>query len=361
MSNSINPYQVSHSSDSSSVEDLGLVFDGAIGEDDYRKLLPRNWEWWLCMVLIVLLAVCLAFFTTATVATLLFVGDPLVGMALIAGCAGLAAAFWFTVRFVNPKVRARRALKRNPDLFGTARGELNVSGLRFEDGVHQYWFGPAHMLGAKISASGIRVGVDANPDRYLALTDRLFEAYDPKAAQRLRHHWAHAAATPESRQRPDYRALWDQIGAPPAEAIHFRGGNAILSEEGQPRIAANIIIAFFLLVPFYLNFSEPWTLWAAGILIVYGLAMNSKRWRSYVARLSQQAWNFDGWVTSKEVAIDNGETGVRMPANQLTASHSDDGLVLTTKGGMAYYLSPDQLVEPDQWPRLCAWLAASSE
>jgi hypothetical protein len=252
-------------------------------------------------------------------------------------------------------------LKRNPDLLGTARGELNESGLKFDDGVHQYWFGPAHMLGAEITASGIRVSVDTNPDRYLALTDRLFEAYDPKAAQLLRRHWANAAATPEARQRPEYRYLWDQIGAAPAEAIHFRGGVAVMGEESPPRIVANVTIAILLLVPFYLNFSEPWTLWAAGILIVYGLAMNSKRWRSYVARLSQQVWNCDGWVTSKEVAINHGETGVRMPASQVVASLTDDGLMLTTQGGAAYHLSRDHLVDPNQWRRLCAWLAASSE
>ena len=36
MLNSINPYQVSRPSDSPSGEDLRLVFDGAIGKDDYR-------------------------------------------------------------------------------------------------------------------------------------------------------------------------------------------------------------------------------------------------------------------------------------------------------------------------------------
>ena len=361
MSNSINPYQVTHPSDSTSAVDLRLVFDGAIGEDDYRGLLPRNWEWWLCMVLVVLLAICLALFTSVTVVTVLFVRDPLVVMTLIGCCAAMAVAFWLAVRFVNPKVRARRVLKRNPDLLGTARGELNSSGLRFEDGVHQYWFGPAHMLGATITASGIRVGVDPNRDRYLALTDRLFEAYDPEAAHRLHHHWAVLSATPEARQRPGYRALWDQIGAAPAEAIHFRGGVAVMGEERQQRLAANVIIALLLLVPSYLNFSEPWTLWATGILVVYALAMNSKRWRSFVERQSQQVWNCDGWVTSNEVAINNGETGVRMPAKQIEVSQLDDGLMVTTKGGAAYDLARDPLLEPEQWPRLCSSVLGSSE
>ena len=313
------------------------------------------------MVLVVLLAICLALFASVTVATLRFRGGSPGGDDSAWTVRGDGRCLLVCRSLRQWKVRTKRVLKRNPDLVGTARGELNSSGLRFDDGVHQYWFGPAHMLDAKIMDRGIRVGVDANPDRYLALTDRLFEAYDPKAVHRLHRQLGALSATPEARQRPGYRGPLesDQRGAGGGDSLSRRSRSRGRRESAASR--RQCVIAASAAGPFYLNFSEPWTLWAAGILVLYGLAINSKKWRSFVERLSQQVWNCDGWLTADEVAIHNGETGVRMPAKQLAVSQIDDGLMLSTKGGAAYYLARDQLVEPDQWPRLCSTLLVGGE
>ena len=98
----------------------------------------------------------------------------------------------------------------------------------FTMALHHYWFGPHALRDCVASRRGLRVRVDGNPFRFLALTARMFEDYHPATAKRLIQSWQKASA---SGQLPTWQ-LWHQVGRPPDQAIQFR--YAIPSLATQP-------------------------------------------------------------------------------------------------------------------------------
>ena len=166
----INPYEPTHPATLDG-ELVSLRFDGVIERADYQRMLPRGeQEWWLCLVLAVLLGICILVFGPASVVLAISKGQPLVGLGLVAFWTLMLAGLWFLKRRVSASDRATRYLKLYPDVLGTAQGEFTAGGLAFHDGVHTYWFGPQHLLRTAICADGMRVYVDASAHRYLALS-----------------------------------------------------------------------------------------------------------------------------------------------------------------------------------------------
>ena len=166
----INPYEPTQPA-TFDVELEPLRFDGVIERADYQRMLPRGeQEWWLCLVLAVLLGICILVFGPVSVLFAISEGKLLVGLGLIAFWTLMLAGLWFLKRRISASDRATRYLKLYPDVLGTAQGEFKAGGLAFHDGVHTYWFGPQHLLRTAVSADGMRVHVDASAHRYLALS-----------------------------------------------------------------------------------------------------------------------------------------------------------------------------------------------
>ncbi len=165
-----NPYEPTRPA-TFDVVSVSLRFDGVIERADYQRMLPRGErEWWLCLVLAVLLGICILVFGPATVLYAISKGQPLVGLGLTAFWTLMLAGWWFLKRRISASGRSTRYLKLYPDVLVTAQGEFTASGLSFHDGVHTYWFGPQQLLRTAVSADGMRVHVDATAHRYLALS-----------------------------------------------------------------------------------------------------------------------------------------------------------------------------------------------
>ncbi|MDX1925404.1 MAG: hypothetical protein SFV81_02725, partial [Pirellulaceae bacterium] len=277
----INPYEPSQPA-TFDVALVSLRFDGAIERADYQRMLPRGErEWWLCLVLAVLLGICILVFGPVSILYAISQGQPLVGLGLVAFWTLMLAGWWFLKRRISASDRASRHLKLYPDLLGTAQGEFTTGGLSFHDGVHTYWFGPQHLVRTAISADGMRVHVDASTHRYLALSARMFDAFNVDSANQLKRHWRHLAETPTQTENPHGVELWNHISKPPAEAIRFCGSatteiplrtpafrNRALMESGSLLfIAAILIIAR--------NYRDSWMFWGGGLLVGYGLITNT--------------------------------------------------------------------------------------
>lgn len=219
----INPYEPSQPA-AFDVALVSLRFDGVIERADYQRMLPRGErEWWLCLVLAVPLGICIVVFGPVSVLFALSKGQPLVGLGLTAFWTLMLAGWWFLKRRISPSDRATRYLKLYPDVLGTAQGEFTAGGLSFHDGVHAYWFGSQHLVRTAISTDGMRVHVDASAHRYLALSARMFDAFNVDPANQLKRHWRTLAGTPAPAENPQGVELWNQISQPPTEAIPFRG------------------------------------------------------------------------------------------------------------------------------------------
>ncbi len=63
----INPYEPTWPA-TFDAESVSLRFDGVIERADYQRMLPRGeLEWWLCLVLAVLLGICILVFGPASI------------------------------------------------------------------------------------------------------------------------------------------------------------------------------------------------------------------------------------------------------------------------------------------------------
>lgn len=319
----INPYEPTRPA-TFDVESVSLRFDGVIERADFQRMLPRGErEWWLCLVLAVLLGICIIVFGPASVLYAISKGQPLVGLGLTAFWTLMLPGLWFLKRRISASDRATRYLKLYPDVLGTAQGEFTAGGLCFHDGVHTYWFGPQHLVRTAISADGMRVHVDASEHRYLALSARTFDAFNVDPANQLKRHWRQLAETPALAENPQGVELWNQISEPPSEAIPFRGSattdiplrtpafrNRALMESGSLLFIAAILI-------FARNYRESWMFWGGGLLVGYALITNTLNWWNYFRRTYQQSWYQSGWISPQEFAICNGPAGVRMPLSEI--------------------------------------------
>lgn len=357
----INPYEPTHPATLDG-ELVSLRFDGVIERADYQRMLPRGeQEWWLCLVLAVLLGICILVFGPASIVLAISKGQPLVGLGLVAFWTLLLAGLWFLKRRVSASDRATRYLKLYPDVLGTAQGEFAAGGLAFHDGVHTYWFGPLHLLRTAISADGMRVYVDASAHRYLALSARMFDAFNVNAARQLKCHWRTLAEMPVQSENPCGLALWVQISQPPAEAIPFCGSattevkwrtpafrNKALTESGSILFAA----AFFFIVR---DRMEIWMFWSGGLFVGYGLITSTLNWWHYFRRTQQQSWYQSGWISPHGFAICTGNSGVRMPLSDIVQKTEYPGqVVLTLRSGQSYCILRQMVDTEERWQCLLA-------
>lgn len=118
----INPYEPTRPA-TFDVELVSLRFDGVIERADYQQMLPRGeQEWWLCLVLAVLLGICILVFGPASVLFAISEGNLLVGLGLMAFWTLMLAGLWFLKRRIGASDRATRYLKLYSDGFGDSSG-----------------------------------------------------------------------------------------------------------------------------------------------------------------------------------------------------------------------------------------------
>ncbi|MEO8270148.1 MAG: hypothetical protein ABI557_10520 [Aureliella sp.] len=340
-----------------------LRFDGTIERADYQRMLPRGeQEWWLCLVLAVLLGICIFVFGPVSVLFAISEGKLLVGLGLMAFWTLMLAGLWFLKSRISARDRAARYLKLYPDVLGTAQGKFTAGGLSFHDGVHTYWFGPQHLLRTVVSADGMRVHVDASAHRYLALSARMFDCFNVDSANQLKRHWRTLAEMPVLTENPHGLELWNQIGQPPAEAIPFRGSatthipwrtpafrNKALMESGSV-----LFIATFLFIA--RDRMESWMSWGGALLLGYTLITSTLNWWNYFKRTQQQSWYQSGWISPQQFAICTGNAGVRMPIGEIVQKMDyPDQILLTLQRGQSYCILRQMVDTDEQWQRLCAF------
>ncbi|OYP36418.1 hypothetical protein [Rhodopirellula sp. MGV] len=335
-----------------------LSFDGEIEAADYIRFSNRrNFERSLCLTLAVLLGTLSAFIVVAMIAGMILRGwDPtFVTVAILAIVLG-GAAFWVYRYFVNQTQRSKRLLKRYPDLLGVARGSINADGLTFDDGVRQHWFSPTFLQKAYASAIGIKVPLDVNPYRFLALTDRLFDGYDETVAVRIKQLWSDQSA--EVNAAEVNAALWQRLHPAPTDAITFAGEVTVKQSQRirEVLVAAwtnsigGIGMVVAALVSGAFNTWGNVFFFSVGSFVLISAVIS---WRQYFFGSSTQTWRQSGWISPTELAVMWGPAGVRMSLNEVTVSTEyEQLLIFTNQTGATYYLAPDHLANQLDWQRL---------
>lgn len=324
-------------------------------------MLPHEQEWWLFVVLAILLGIVILVFGPLSLVFAIATAQPLVAAGLCGFWSVLLVALWFLKLRIRSVDRAKRMLKKYPDLLGIANGELSDKGMVFRDGVRTYWFGPQHMCRAAILPNGVRISVDGSVYRYLALIARLFDGYSMELASRLKRRWSALAEVQLVDDPSDGADLWDRVGEPPIDAIRFKGQVTV---EHNMRTAAvrnkavSELLAYLTLPVMVVLFRahlETWHIGAASLYVVYGLITNARLWAAYYRLSVQQAWYQFGWISEHEFAVYSNAAAVRMPLGEIVSKNdSQDLVVLSLKSGQPYHLPRQSFGSDEQWNRMRA-------
>ncbi len=362
MGQAINPYQ-----SASAVHDdrTRLTFDSIIEPRDYAELLPhRDREVILVRTLVgLLMFVSLLIAVGITVGLALRGWDNVVVPAMVLSVLIFLGASIFAWYFRTSQ-RAYRQLKRHPDLLSIARGELSELGISFHDGTRQHWFGPQYLVNAVVSNDGVRVYVDQNAYRYLALTSRMFDGYNADVAERLRLQWCSASSHATDPATPVGIESWMALNPTSVDAIEFVGTVTITQSLRTPAnrkaaIIESVSVAMLIAMGVFANgVHQPWL----GISFIgyslFVLYFNVRRWWNYFRGNEVQSWWQRGWVSPREIAILIHNRGVRYLLDEV-ATYSDYGklILFTTRNSTTSYLLREHVTSDTQWIELCALIA----
>lgn len=354
----INPYQSPRTA-SVAVDTQGLAFAGEIDAIDYAALLPRgNFESILYKVLLTLLASMSVVFGGAIIfGTITRRATP--DFAIFVIVTLMVIGVWVVWRRIKSQHRAERALKRHPDLIGLVHGHLTESGLAFHDGKRQHWFGPQRLLEVTFSDDGVRIPVDQNPERYIALTSRLFDDYSLPAIQQLFNHWrqsASAVTTPDETLGLD---LWIDLAPMPDDSVAFQGSLTIKQPMRTPlnrqaAIAASASPVVLITMGYF--GTEVFATWAQTSFIVLGILLilwSLFGWWQYFRGTTVVTWNQLGWISPDELAVVRGCHGVRMSKDEFS-EHVDHGEIveLIAHSAAIMFLARDQVSDDEQWAKI---------
>lgn len=338
-----------------------LTFDGSIEPLDYAELLPRwDVESVLIRILLALLALTMAVVVSALIVGLWIRGlareviplvIPLVGFGLVIG-AGMGSA----VRFIRPTQRARRKLKRFPDLLGPACGQVTESGLTFDCGDREHWFGPQSLLASQVSAAGIRVRIDQDPDRFLALTSRMFDGFDETVALRIHRSWHEALAVSTPDDEPVGLDLWYEMNTVGDEAVAFRGAVTLQQTLRTPENLRKAVLETFVAIAVVLigclggGLLSEWGRYGTLALGTISVISSLWIWMRYFRGMQVETWTQSGWLSQRELAIQRQSVGIRVPLSEIhTVDDHGDILVLAGKSGSVYYLSREHFENDEDW------------
>ncbi len=344
-----------------------LNFAGEINVDDYAALVPRgNFESVLYKVLFALLALVSTVFTLAIVTLFIKKGvapDSKTSLVIVVITIPMIIGTYFVWRYNKPIQRAMRTLKRNPDLIGRAHGRLTESGLAFHDGRFQHWFGPQHLLSVTFSDDGVRIPVDLDPSRFIALTARMFDQYSQTAMQRLLDHWRLSASAVASNEETVGLDLWHELAPMPEDGVAFQGTLTLQQPMRTPLNRQSAVIASIstiLLILMGVFGDDAFEYWARCGFIVLGILMipfSLRTWWRYFRGTTVVTWYQRGWISLGKFAMLLDARGVCMSTAQFmdpTAGHIDHGEIveLIASSKARYFVARDHVSDDQQWTQI---------
>ncbi|MEM6468742.1 MAG: hypothetical protein AAF802_04180 [Planctomycetota bacterium] len=349
---SINPYQPRVDRGSISHK---LLIDGTITEQDYASLLPRrDFESVLLGILFFLLILVTTIVSLAVVASVVKNGWDLfvVPAAAIVLLCTAGSAFLFA--HTRPLARARRLLKMWPDLLCHVQGSLSETGLHFFDGQRRYWFSSGRLSKTSVTDEGVRIYLDENPLRFLAISRQMIDGFDLLTANRLKQIWQDSTPKDDSPQI----GSWSNVMPKPKGAVGFEGWVSIeqplRTAEMSQRI--KIEVGTTAIVAFITPFTTGWAQYFFFVLFTISVLSLANCVRKYYRGKSVQTWHQYGWINSTHIALLAEGYGEQIPISDI-ANHfdHDQSITLQSASNRYYFLMREQFQSDDDWSRMLAY------
>ncbi|TWU01336.1 hypothetical protein [Stieleria varia] len=340
-----------------------LNFNGEIEERDYAELLPiKDFESKIYLGLMLILAAVASLSLVMITWGLITRGWENRLVSVFAVTFAIIAGAVIIYLYNRPLSRARRKLKLSPDLLGPASGVVNESGVRFHDGALLHWFSPESLRNAKVSRTGVRIQVDGNTYRFLAITSRLFDGFNSEVCRSLQRKWRESRKTGGATVDEGDEVGIRELGDIPTDSVSFRGFVKLEQSLRTPQIRRSLIIDFVIAttslilgiavtqIPFWIRVG----------LIAFGCfaaVTNGIQWKRYLRGVNVVSWNQSGWLSAAEMAFFQNGRGVRFSLDRIVSYREIGAMfVLSTQLNQNYFLARDHIASDDEWSRLKAYL-----
>ena len=288
------------------------------------------------MLAFLLLAVAIPILVAASFYAIFASGNPGAMIGSIVMTLLTVAALVFCIWMASVRSRANAYLKKFPDLIGPVKGAFRPTGLLVNDGEKTHWFPWVQLFRLAVTKIGVRVPVDQDPRRFLALAPELFSSYHPEDLKAMRAKY--------SMRKSNY----DELIAESAGAFEFdvQAGcffSGTFQKPATTETWIRVLIGPVSLCGYvgYLSLLGRWNWISICLCIVLALTVFPSVWK--IGQLFRNqlhsmevSW---GWLTETDLISGAGLHVMKIPLASLkTIGRSDGILEFQLASGRSLYL-----------------------
>jgi hypothetical protein len=253
-----------------------------------------------------------------------------IGLGAIGSLLGLAGYF------LLPAVRARRWIKKDPNLLRVLNGTLDLSGIHGHEGQIGYWTHWRQMISPQATHDEFVFRRTLNPFDLLVIPKQFFESWSFFAIKELVHNCNHETDRPwETATVAELSHLaFGLSGNPTIDAIEFRGQTLCPSD---PFIQIRGPAAWLLLpILFMFIFLLPLIWWALALGVI-ATAIESILIYREIRTKQRPVWAMQwGWLDRDRILVGNNGTALLLPVSMVAIQSVDANYItILIPGGSA--------------------------
>ena len=269
---------------------------------------------------------------------------------------GLGWVNWFFLR----RSRARRLVRRFPDLVGPIDGYLDAFGLTFysADGTQAWQYSWAAFTKITVTDAGVSLSWPNGFDYFIGVPGRIIDGFGANWMRERIAAFESAANGPAVMQ---VKADWSDV---PAEAIRFQ--NLVLTKapperrDKQIAYASNALMYVLMLgmgAAWFINLGT--TMWLVGLTLVgVGIVQIKYNTKLAPAPFVFRQW---GWIAEDHVQTHLPGATSRFDWQQAARiEFSEKHLLASFSDGTSFYAASEDLLDGD-WSTIQGWLRPSGE
>jgi hypothetical protein len=308
----INPYQATTEFDSTPVS---VSFEGVVDESMYSRFLPAGERtaflvFGAILGLIVLPGMLLSLFFGIFIAR---DWGMIIGSSILI-CI-MTGPLIYCLRYPTNEEKARRYLKVFPDLVGSMQGTFDANGLVLWDDCKMHWFPWMLLSNFRVSKAGVRVQLEQDHRRFLALGSELFQGDPRNDLELLRKSHRVTGMTNDQLVELSAKVFERAIDDP-----GFYMGGALQGRSWNIWVEMMIAPVSFVLFFILATFGNGWNLSNSIIVVVLGVAClpSIRRLIHHIRNPAGTILFHWGWLDDREIVQGTGLHAIKVPLDSAT-------------------------------------------
>lgn len=308
----INPYQATTEFDSTPVS---VSFEGVVDESMYRRFLPAGERtaflaFGAILGLIVLPGMLLALFFGIFIAR---DWGMIIGSSVLI-CI-MTGPLIYCLRYPTNDEKARRYLEVFPDLVGAMKGTFDANGLVLWDDSKMHWFPWMLLSSFRVSKAGVRVQIEQDHRRFLALGSELFQGDPRNELELLRKSHRVTGMTNDQLVELSAKVFERTIDHP-----GFYLGGALQASNWNTWIELMVAPVSFVLILILFTNGNGWNLSTLILVVALGVIFlpSFRRLIHHIRNPAGTILFHWGWLDDRELIQGTGLHAIKVPLNSAT-------------------------------------------